>query len=480
MWRMQVLRRTRKVALAGGLVLIAAGCGGGEKSASPSVTTPSGAGAKVFASARCGSCHTLQGARANGTVGPNLDQLRPSADRVARQVKNGGVGMPSFRGKLSDRQISEVADFVSAAARTAAGIPAGFEPDGTKLEDCEAAASKNRCYEQAFANIAYEEGPGAALDEFRQLTARNRAVFVNCHQIAHMIGAGGLLRFEGNVGKAFAEGNSTCGSGYYHGLLQWKLAGVRASQVGGVAREVCNDPAIKTNGFTYYQCDHGLGHGLMLYTAYDLPQALRFCHELETNFDQTSCTGGVFMENLSSSFGVKTNWLDKKNLLYPCNSKVVSESDKTYCYTIVAERILPAVGFDWKRTADWCRRSEPGWADECFQSFGRSVASATRSTGRITIGAAAGRMQTLCHKAGSGEQDCITGAVVDVLNNNPSDLTAKGFCAGVSDAFRGTCYQTIGFMVALQHPDVAGRQEACRQFASNADDYEQCLSQARG
>ena len=89
-------------------------------------------------------------------------------------------------------------------------------------------------------------------------------------------------------------------------------------------------------------------------------------------------------------------------------------------------------------------------------------------------------MQTLCHKAGSGERDCITGAVVDVLNNNPSDLTAKGFCASGRDVFRSTCYRTIGFMVALQHPDEAGRQEACRQFATNADDYEQCLSQAQG
>jgi mono/diheme cytochrome c family protein len=475
---MHYLCLIRKLALAGGLVLIAAGCGGGQKSASVSLTTRSAAGARVFASARCGSCHTLQGARAKGTLGPNLDQLRPSADRVVRQVKNGGVGMPPFRGKLSDRQISDVADFVSAATRTAAGIPAGFKPDGTKLEDCEAAVPKNRCYEQAFANIAYEEGPRAALDAFREVEARNRAVFVNCHQIAHMIGAGGLLHFEGNVGKAFAEGNSICGSGYYHGLLQWKLAGVRASQVAGIAREACNDPEIKTNGFNYYQCDHGLGHGLMLYTAYDLPQALGFCHKLETNFDQTSCTGGVFMENLSSSFGVKTNWLDKRNLLYPCTSKVVSESDKTYCYTIVAQRILPAVDYDWAKTADWCRRSEPGWADECFQSFGRSVASATRSAGRATIGAVAGRMQTLCHKAGGGERDCITGAVVDVLNNNPSDLTAKAFCNTVRAAFRDTCYRTIGFMVGLQHPDAAGRQEACRQFATNADNYAQCLSQA--
>jgi mono/diheme cytochrome c family protein len=479
MWRMRLLRRIPRVALAGGLVLIAAGCGGGKKPASISEATPSAAGAKVFASARCGSCHTLQEARAKGTLGPNLDQLRPSAERVVRQVRNGGAGMPSFRGKLSDRQISDVADFVAAATRRAAGIPAGFKPDGTKLEDCPTAASENRCYEQAFANLAYEDGPRAALDEFQRLEARNRAVFVNCHQIAHMIGAGGLLHFEGNVGKAFAEGNSTCGSGYYHGLLQWKLAGVESSQVAAIAREVCNDPEIKANGFNYYQCDHGLGHGLMLYTAYDLPQALRFCHKLQSNFDQTSCTGGVFMENLSSSFGVKTNWLDKKNLLYPCDSKLVSENDKTYCYTIVAQRILPAVDYDWGKTADWCRRSEPGWADECFQSFGRSVASATRSAGRATVGAAAARMQTLCHKAGSGEQDCITGAVIDVLNNNSTDLTVKAFCNTVRVASRNTCYRAIGFMVALQHPDAAGRQEACRQFATNAENYAQCLSRAK-
>ena len=156
---------------------------------------------------------------------------------------------------------------------------------------------------------------------------------MNCHQIAHMIGAGGLLHFKGNVAKAFADGSSTCGSGYYHGLLQWKLAGVKESQVAGIARQVCNDPEIKTIPFNYYQCDHGLGHGLMLYTAYDLPQALSFCDKLQTDFDQTSCTGGVFMENLSSSFGFKTKWLNKKNLLYPCNSKVVRARDKIYCYS---------------------------------------------------------------------------------------------------------------------------------------------------
>ena len=60
---------------------------------------------------------------------------------------------------------------------------------------------------------------------------------------------------------------ATCGAGFYHGLLQWKLAGVSADQVGSVARTACDEPEIKVNAFNYYQCDHGLGHGLMLYTA---------------------------------------------------------------------------------------------------------------------------------------------------------------------------------------------------------------------
>ena len=157
----------------------------------------------------------------------------------------------------------------------------------------------------------------AALEKLAELSSSNPVVAGGCHPIAHKIGAGGLLHFEGDVGKAFADGDGTCGSGFYHGLLQWKLAGARADQVAGVAASVCNDPEIKANAFIYYQCDHGLGHGLMLYTAYDLPKALDYCHKLNTEFDRVSCSGGVFMENQSSSFGLRTKWLKQEQPALP-------------------------------------------------------------------------------------------------------------------------------------------------------------------
>lgn len=73
------------------------------------------AGKAVFASAGCGACHTLKAAGATGTVGPNLDQLKPPYDRVLHQVEVGGGPMPAFKNTLSAKQIQDVAAFVVAS-----------------------------------------------------------------------------------------------------------------------------------------------------------------------------------------------------------------------------------------------------------------------------------------------------------------------------------------------------------------------------
>ena len=73
-------------------------------------------GKKVFGSAGCAGCHTLKDAGASGTVGPNLDQLKPSQAVVQKQVTNGGAIMPSFKQRLSSSQIQAVAAYVSSVA----------------------------------------------------------------------------------------------------------------------------------------------------------------------------------------------------------------------------------------------------------------------------------------------------------------------------------------------------------------------------
>jgi mono/diheme cytochrome c family protein len=92
------------------------GSSGGTAGSGATTTSGNAAGAAVFASAGCSGCHTLKAAHATGTVGPNLDDLQPSASDVESIVKSGGGAMPSFSGKLSDAQITAVATYVSSVA----------------------------------------------------------------------------------------------------------------------------------------------------------------------------------------------------------------------------------------------------------------------------------------------------------------------------------------------------------------------------
>jgi cytochrome c6 len=75
------------------------------------------AGREVFESAGCGQCHTLSAAGSTGGVGPNLDDARPSFDKVVERVTEGKGVMPSFADTLSEEQIGNVAAFVSSSTR---------------------------------------------------------------------------------------------------------------------------------------------------------------------------------------------------------------------------------------------------------------------------------------------------------------------------------------------------------------------------
>jgi quinohemoprotein ethanol dehydrogenase len=70
------------------------------------------AGKQIFAD-NCGTCHGLSGHGGNG--GPDLSAIPDAkeAEAVVKQVTNGGGGMPAFGGQLSDKDIANVAAYVS-------------------------------------------------------------------------------------------------------------------------------------------------------------------------------------------------------------------------------------------------------------------------------------------------------------------------------------------------------------------------------
>jgi len=122
--------RLRLCAVLAALALVLAACGGndsgggGGSSASTSTSSSTAAGGaenasaegKTVFTANCKGCHTLKDAGATGSVGPNLDDLKPPKATIVRQVNNGGGPMPAFKGKLSDAQIDAVSTYVSTVA----------------------------------------------------------------------------------------------------------------------------------------------------------------------------------------------------------------------------------------------------------------------------------------------------------------------------------------------------------------------------
>jgi mono/diheme cytochrome c family protein len=434
------------------VAVLTPGCGGSEEAA------PSGAreaaGARVFAEAGCGDCHTLAAARSKGTAGPDLDRASPSRGAVLRQVRRGGLGMPSFASKLTDDEIEAVASFVASSA-SGAQAAADFEPDDTRLSSC---GGDFPCLEQAFGNLAYERGPQPALATFDARMREDQTVEANCHRIAHMIGAASLEHFDGSVGKAFAGGSASCWSGYYHGVLERAFAGVPDARVTSVARTLCSDGDIRRITFIAYQCVHGLGHGLMIYTDYDLRRSLRICDALDGSWDQVSCTGGVFMENISSSYGVTSRWLKDDDLIYPCNA--VARRHKVYCYLMVTSRILPEVGYDFRKTAALCRKSEPGWVDTCYQSLGRDASGQTRQD--------PAKIRPLCAYAGSGEGECLYGAARDMTSNYANPRRAGELCGSAPSRYRERCFFGIGTIVGSLEATNTARRASCGEVGSGA------------
>ena len=440
---------------AAAFVVVFAGCGSsGKRSVTPA--SVSDEGANVYLQAGCGSCHTLAAAKSGGQVGPNLDQLRPDAATVARQVRRGGATMPPFAKRLTGTQIDAVAAYVARVAGTK-GVPdsvaATFKPDGTKLSQC---GTDTLCYQQAFGNLAYRDGSRRALAAFAKAITANPTVGSGCHLIAHAIGAGALVRY-GDPGKAFVAGGNlamTCWSGYYHGILQRAFLGVPRTKASlqAAARRLCSSAAVHTTTFVLYQCVHGLGHGLMIYTQYDLPLSLKICDGLADRWDQSSCTGGIFMENLQSSLGIVSPWLKKGDPLYPCD--IVASRDKLYCYLMVTSHVLDVTGGSWQKTAAWCRKAESAWISTCFQSFGRDASGRTLQNPAQIV--------RLCSLAQNRESDCIYGAARDITSMDAGARRSSPFCSSVPARFRSICFNGIGTILGGFHTYANGRRAACR------------------
>jgi hypothetical protein len=297
------------------------------------------------------------------------------------------------------------------------------------------------------------------------MRATDKTVNVDCHRIAHMIGSASLARFHGNVAVAFSRGSASCASGYYHGILERAFAHVHSERgMIRAARVLCRGAGVRRRGFLDYQCTHGLGHGLMIQSGFDVPLSLSICARLATRWDDVTCSGGVFMENGSTVYGMRSRWLKDDDPLYPCG--VVRLRDRASCYLRVTTQMLRVNGYDWVKAANECRRVDAKWRRFCFRSYGRDAVEHTGEGDRAIL--------RLCRLVGSAEGECLYSAARTIANRQAKTDGAARLCRLAPPRERSSCFAGVGVVVGLLQATDQARAQACAELAATAAQAHAC------
>lgn len=161
------------------------------------------------------------------------------------------------------------------------------------LEECVAlpdASAQLACAEPLFAQASARGGVREALDALDG--ARRNGTLAHCHMLAHHLGHAAYETLA-NLSTALKLGDPRCVKGYYHGVLEAAL-GDRARRGESGVGDLC-DP-VRDQPEPWDGCVHGIGHGLMWRSGYDMPRSMRECDELPEGQARWQCKDGVVME----------------------------------------------------------------------------------------------------------------------------------------------------------------------------------------
>ncbi len=307
----------------------------------------------------------------------------------------------------------------------------------SNVQEC-AGTNSLKCYMDYYENRAKNEVPKKVADEVRSLSESDIYVKSQCHQIMHAIGHGAFERY-GYLSAAFKNGDNFCWSGYYHGIIESAVGALGPDKIREAAATICADLAESNKySFDHYNCVHGLGHGFMTVDNFKLFDALDSCNLLNDTWEQNSCYGGVFMENVMVAVREDgtSEYLRPDELMYPCTA--VDTQFKEQCYLMQTSYALQQSNNDFKAVATMCNEiPDSAFIATCFQSLGRDASGNTNSDLQKT------KMNCAVIEDQNNLKNCVFGAARDITSYYHDDTDAKKFCALFESSLAAACLQEV-------------------------------------
>jgi len=292
-----------------------------------------------------------------------------------------------------------------------------------------------QCWKKRYELLTRKHDPAFAYVDLKREYDRNGFIMSQCHQLTHVIGNTAAEMYP-EVPEAFAKGDSFCWSGYYHGVMERAVSLMGIEEAEKSLDTFCADiPGKERYSFDYYNCVHGLGHGIMSITRNELFDSLKICDNLTGDWERQSCWGGAFMENvMADNRNHKTNYLKSDDLIYPCNA--VDQSYKQQCYLMQTSYMLAKNGSNFTNVFELCEQADADFRDTCAESAGRDASGQSISATERTRNTCALALNDRQH------EHCIIGAVKDFISYHHDDTKAHELCAAVPAKFKESCTVT--------------------------------------
>ena len=391
-----------------------------------------------------------------------------------------------------------------------------------------APGGKDACIERTLVALVEQAGVAKSMEVLDTLTAIDAEIAHNAHPLAHGLGIA-AYRSPETVAATFASCPVTQMSGCSHGVIQgYFLDLARQGKPIGTAELDALCALYTSTSFLFFQCAHGMGHGLMAVHDNHLPMTLQACDLASQEFVRTSCYGGAFMENVvnfthphhtagghatvqggahgehgqqasadahaghgqQASAGEHAH-ADTAQAGHDAHAghgaaggrlamrhgpwKALDPDDLLYpCNAVAlkyqqecyAMQTSPVMFFNRGDVAETARVCERAGAfmETCFMSLGRD----------ITAYAARDHQRTLemCDRAGGtaagrGRLWCALGAVTTLVNFTADPGDGMRFCRALpgADAKR-ECYRTVGVNIASLVASTDARSQSCQTAES--------------
>jgi hypothetical protein len=291
------------------------------------------------------------------------------------------------------------------------------------------------CFASYYKNLVMDHGVDLAFADIKTRYSQVPIVTAECHPLMHVIGQAASIIYP-VISDAYLHGDSFCWSGYYHGILEGVAFKIGKKNLPAQINTICsNIPGKETYNFEYFNCVHGLGHGIMELNKDDVPASLGICDDLNGEWEKESCYGGIFMENIiADNLNHDSKYLKTDDLLYPCD--VLADKYKGECYLVQTSYALERSNYDFKKVSDLCTTVAGSFRDTCFQSYGRDAANQSRHDAVST--------KALCYLSADANDgtNCVIGAVKEMVSYYDSNVQAQAFCNILNDHDKAICSAT--------------------------------------